>query len=379
MSATRTIGVNLLWLVPGEVGGSEEYTVRLLRAVHALAPDDLRIVLYVNRKFPAAHPDLFAAFTTRVAPVSGASRPLRVVSESTWLAWATRRDGCALVHHAGGTMPPLRTVPGIVTLHDLQPIANPERFGLVKRTYIRMVAPRSLRAARAVVCLSEFTASDAVDRCGVDPARVHVVPCGVEDPGAAVDRAALDRLLASLDLTDRRIVLYPAITYPHKNHETLVAAFARVHARHPDTALVLTGGAGPSEELVRSTIEAYGIGDAVVRPGRIAEEDLDLLYRAATVMTFPSRYEGFGLPALEAMGRGCPVIASDVGGLATVVGDAGLLVSPNDVDGWARAIDSLLDDPTRRGGLIRRGLDRVRGFAWPDAATALAAVYREIR
>lgn len=379
VGSTRRIGVNLLWLVPGEVGGSEEYTVRLLAALGELAPADLEVVLYVNRRFPDAYPELVERFRTRVAPVSGTSRPLRVLAESTWLAARARRDGCAVMHHAGGTMPLLRSVPGIVTLHDLQPIAHPERFGPVKRTYIRFVAPRSMRAARTVVCLSEFTAGDAVERAGVDPSRIRLVPCGVGDPGAAVDHGLRDRVLDRLGLKDRPFVLYPAITYAHKNHETLIAAFARISNTRDDTLLVLTGGAGGNEEVVQATIDAYGLRDRVLRTGRIPEAELDLLYRAATVMAFPSLYEGFGLPALEAMSRGCPVVASDVGGLPLVLGDAAEFVDPVDVAGWAETLGGILDEPARRTVLIRRGFERVRQFTWPASADALGSAYRESR
>ncbi|MFM8862772.1 MAG: glycosyltransferase family 4 protein [Acidimicrobiia bacterium] len=379
MSARRRIGVNLLWLVPGEVGGSEEYTVRLLRAVARQRPDELDIVLYVTRSFVAAHPDLSAVFPTRVAPVSGASRPLRVLTESTWLAWRTRRDRCDVVHHAGGTMPFVRPATGIVTLHDLQPLSNPERFGPIKRRWLTWVAPRSLRAASTVICLAGFTGDDAVQRAGVDRTRVRIVPCGVDDPGAAVDGQLRQRVLTRLDLVDRPFVLYPAITYPHKNHETLVAAFAALVPTHPELRLVLTGGASSAEEVVRAALGAFGLTESVVRTGRIPEDELDVLYRSAMVMAFPSRYEGFGLPVLEAMARGCPVVASDVGGLPLVAGDAAMLVDPLDVAGWTSALAAVIDDTSRRSVLVRRGLERVRAFTWPDSATALLTVYRETR
>ena len=379
MNGRRRIGVNLLWLVPGEVGGSEEYTVGLLRALSRQDRDGLDIVLYVNRSFVEVHRDLCASFPTRVAPVSGASRPLRVVTESTWLAWRTRRDRCAVVHHAGGTMPVLRTAPGIVTLHDLQPLTHPERFGPVKRRWLTWVAPRSLRAARAVVCLSDFTGDDAVARAGVERSKVRIVPCGVDDPGVAVDEELRARVLARLDLVDRPFVLYPAITYPHKNHVTLVAAFAALAADRPTLRLVLTGGASSAEAMVGAAVEAHGLSGVVVRTGRILEAELDVLYRSAMVMAFPSRYEGFGLPVLEAMARGCPVVASDVGGLPLVAGDAAVLVDPLDVAGWSSALASVLDDTSRRSVLVRRGLDRARTFSWPASASALLDVYREYR
>lgn len=375
----RRIGVNLLWLVPGEVGGSEEYTVRLLAALKQFGSDDVEIVLYVNGRFGEAYPELASWYPTRVAPVSGSSRGLRVVLESTWLAMRSRLDGCVLVHHAGGTMPMVRSVPGILTMHDLQPLANPERFGLIKGTYIRFLAPRSLKKAKTVVCLSDFVANDVVDRVGVRREDIEIVPCGVSDPGAAFDQQRSRALLEALDLSDHPFVIYPAITYPHKNHASLVAAFARIADRVDDVRLVFTGGAGASDSVVESTIAAYGLQLKVIRTGRIPESDLDLLYRAATMMAFPSLYEGFGVPILEAMSRGCPIVSSDAGALPEVVGDAGELVDPIDVAGWANALLGLLTDPTRRTVLTRRGFDRATQFSWSASAQTLLSVYRENR
>ena len=286
------VGLNLLWLVPGEVGGSEEYTVRLLAALADLDPDDLDVTLYVNGRFSDAHQDLVERFRTVVAPVAGTSRPLRVGAESSWLAARTLRDHIEVVHHAGGTMPTIRTARGVVTLHDLQPITHPERFGPVKRTYIRLVAPRSLRAAVAVVCLTEFTARDAVALAGVAANRVRLVPCGVDDPGLGPDTLVQDLVLERHGLLGRPFVLYPAITYAHKNHETLVAAFARLVAAHPDARLVFTGGAGSYEPVVRSAVQAYGLADRVVRTGRIPEEELDVLYRRASLHGVPLALRG---------------------------------------------------------------------------------------
>ncbi len=373
----RRVGVNLLWLVPGEVGGSEEYTVRLLSALADLGSDEVEVILYVNRLFSSAHPEIVSRFTTVVAPISGSSRVLRVLVESTWLALRSRIDRCMLVHHAGGTMPAIRSVPGVLTLHDLQPLANPERFGLVKGSYIRFIAPRSLRRAQFVVCLSRFVANDAMDRVGVPVEQIRIVPCGVADPGAAFDRERLRELLKGFDLEDRPFIIYPAITYPHKNHTTLVAAFARIVKQNDDVRLVFTGGAGSSDSVVQSTIEAYGLDSKVIRTGRVAESDLDLLYRTATLMAFPSLYEGFGLPLLEAMSRGCPIVASDAGSLPEVAGDAAELVDPIDVEGWASALGALIDDPARRTVLIRRGFERATQFTWTVSAESLLSVYQE--
>jgi glycosyltransferase involved in cell wall biosynthesis len=229
-----------------------------------------------------------------------------------------------------------------------------------------------------VICLTEFTAADAEERAGVPSERIRIVPSGVDDPGLGPDLLVQEAVLDRYGLTGVPFVLYPAITYAHKNHETLVAAFSLLARDRPDVRLVLTGAEGPFETVVRSAVSAYGVEDAVVRPGRIPEADLDVLYRHASLVAFPSRYEGFGLPVLEAMARGCPVVASDVAALPGVTGGAAVLVDPLDVGAWARAMADLLDDAGRRTVLARRGVEHAHRFRWPAAAAALAAVYRDV-
>ena len=376
----RCIGLNLLWLVPGEVGGSEEYTIGLLHAFAELAPDDIDLVVYVNGRMAKEHGALLEHFTTVVAPVSGTSRPLRVLAESTWLALQVRRDRVEFVHHGGGTMPTVRSRPGLVTLHDLQPITHPERFGFIKRSYIRLLAPRSLRRAVRVVCLSQFTAGDAERIAEVDPQRIAIVPSGIDpvgpsDSGAtAGDDAVLDRF----GVTSSGFILYPAITYEHKNHRTLVDAFARLLTVHPELRLVLTGGVGGAEADLRAQIASLGLDDLVIRTGRIAATDLDALYDCAVLMAFPSSYEGFGLPLLESMARGCPVVASAVGGLPEVGGAAVDLVDPFDVEGWVAALERVINDPGHRAVMVAKGLEQSGQFRWSTSATALAALYREL-
>jgi glycosyltransferase involved in cell wall biosynthesis len=179
-------------------------------------------------------------------------------------------------------------------------------------------------------------------------------------------------------LGDRPFFLYPAITYPHKGHEHLVRAFAAVAGPRPDALLVLAGGEAQREEALRALIASLGLGDRVRRIGRVPEGDLDALYREAVALVLPSRYEGFGMTVLEAMSRRCPVIAADATALPEVVGDAGLLVDPDDPEPWSRAMVHLLDDPDRRRRLADAGEARARTFDWGRSARLLAGVYREL-
>jgi alpha-1,3-rhamnosyl/mannosyltransferase len=205
-----------------------------------------------------------------------------------------------------------------------------------------------------------------------DPARVVVVPHGVARHPAPTPAATL----VARHRLDGPVVLYPAITYPHKDHVTLVRAFAAVAATWPDAVLVLTGRSDRSEAEVMALVAELGITDRVRRLGRLSDADIAGLYALASVVAVPSTYEGFGLPAVEAMAYGAPVVAADATALPEAVGDAGLLVSPGDVDAWARALGRLLDDEGERARLAVAGRARAERYSLRANAEAVAEVYR---
>jgi alpha-1,3-rhamnosyl/mannosyltransferase len=272
----------------------------------------------------------------------------------------------------------LRSAPGIVTIHDLQPFAMPAHFSPLKRAYLRAVLPTSARAARRVVTLTTFTERDLERRLDVDAARITLVPSGVSVRDGAGEARRLPDVLEHYGLQDGRYVLYPAITYPHKNHVVLLEAFAQLPTHHRDVRLVLTGGRAQMEDLLAERVRSLPLDDVVVRTGRIPRDDLDTLYRGAAALAFPSRYEGFGLPVLEAMARDCPVVAADATALPEVVDGAGLLVPPTDAAAWAAALTRVLDDDVTRARLIEDGRERAAAFTWEAAAAELEAVYLEV-
>lgn len=370
MSVAR-VGVNLLWLVPGAVGGSEQSTLATLRALRDLDPVDLDLRLFVLEPFVAAHPDVVEAFPTEVLPASGRSRLVRVAGEATWLAARTR---CLdLVHHAGGTAPLVRSAPYALTVHDLQPLERQATHGRLKRAYLRVVLPRSVRGARAVAVPSEFVRRSVLELLDASPERVTTIAHGVEALPTTPTSATEVRHRYGLT---GPIILYPAVTYPHKNHEILVEAFARVRSDHPDAQMVLTGGEGSCEVALRAQVLRLGLQDHVRRLGRVSDADLAGLYAAATVVAVPSRYEGFGLPAAEAMAAGVALVAAESTALPEVVGDAGLLVGPDDPMAWAEAIARLMGDGRERARLVELGRERVRRYTWRANAEAFADLYR---
>ena len=370
---TIEVGVNLLWLVPGEVGGSEQSTLATLRALDDLGSPHLRLRLLALAPLLDAHPDLADRFAVDVLARSGRSRPARVVAEATWLASRTR--ALDLVHHAGGTAPPRRRgVPYVLTLHDLQPLERRATHGSLKRAYLAAAIPPSVRRAEAVAVPSEFVRRSVIERFDADPDRVVTIPHGVDLAAAAGTDAG--ELRRRYDLP-AAVVLYPAITYPHKNHRVLVQAFAAVAAAHLESVLVLPGGIGSDEDELQREIERQGLSRRVRRLGRISDADVVGLLQLATVVAVPSRYEGFGLPAVEAMAAGTALVAADATALPEVVGDGGLLVDPDDVGAWSDAITGLLDDPGARRRLVERGRARAARFSWSANAAGFAALYQQ--
>ncbi|MGI8757559.1 MAG: glycosyltransferase family 4 protein [Acidimicrobiales bacterium] len=378
MSARQHVGINLLWLVPGVVGGSEEYTTRALRALAAMAPPDLDVTLFVLAPFAAAHPDLVSAYPTVTVGIDGRSKPRRVAAEAAWLPRVARRRGIDLMHHAGGVIPPgpaIGRLPPALTIHDLQPLVLPENFSRLKRRWLATMIPRSAAKAGVVLTPSDPASASVVDLLGIAPERVRTVPHGIEPP-APVDERRQAEVRTRYRLAGP-VVLYPAIPYAHKEHTTLVRAFAQVAATRPDVTLVLAGDTWITEADLAAAIRASGASAQVRRTGRVGWDDLHALYSVASVVAVPSRFEGFGAPVLEAMAAGVAVVAADATALPWVVGDAGVLVPVGDVNAWATALSRLLDDP---GELARRavaGRARAATFTWERTALALAAGYRQ--
>lgn len=364
------VGCNLLWLVPGVVGGTEMATVSLLRELAAEPADGIEPELYALDVFGQRYPDLIEAFPTRLVPLTGRLRPLRVAAENTWLAHQTR--DLDLVHHMGGVLPPAERGRAVVTVHDLQPFDMPENFTPSKRFYLQRSIPRTVRRATGVLAPSEFVRQGIIDRFGVAPDRVGLAPWGVEPPTTDVSVAQVQARYG----LPRRWFVYPSFTWWHKGHGLLVRAFARVAAREHDVVLVLTGGRGPADDAVNELIIEAGLSGRVRRTGLVPRRDVLAIMRGAVALTFPSRYEGFGLPVLEAMSLGTPVLAADSAALPEIVGDGGRILQAGDVDAWVAGMTDLLDDGAARERLIAAGRARVTEFTWAATAAATVAAYR---
>lgn len=358
-----SVAVNLSWCIPGGVGGSEEY---LCRQLLGLPEDAFDLEIFAPRGFALAHPELAARFPIVEMSHDARRRGRRIWSESTWLYRRTRRS--QLVHHGGGTLPVRHSRPVVLTIHDLQYLTYPQYFHPVRRAYLRRVMPRSARRADVITVPSEFVRRSVVDAYGIAAERVLVVPHGVE---AAIGRSATDpeTLRRKYSLGPNPIVVLPAVTHPHKGHLFALDVMRRVG---DDLTLVLIGGAGSAEAAVLRGLDDERLRNRVVKLGRVPAEDRDGLVAMARAVVFPSEYEGFGAPVIEAMALGTPVIASDRTCLPDVVGEAGLIV-PLEVRAW---VDALGLVESRREDLVARGRQRVEQFSADRSGAALAAAYR---
>lgn len=360
------VAINLLWCRPGKVGGSEDYLVRQLLG---LAEIESVIVptLYVLPGFAAAHPDLAGVFRLVEAPISGRNRLRRIRTEQRWLARQTKAS--KLVHHGGGTLPTRGGRPTVLTIHDLQYLRYPQYFGRFKRSYLRRVMPRSARSADIIAVPSHFVRESVMDAFGIDAERIVVVPHGLEPTmgAAATDESSLRE---QYQLGAGPVVVLPAMTHPHKGHVFLLRVLAE-HWTDPDLRLVLIGGQGAAEDTVQRAIAELGVADRVVRAGRVTQADRDGLLRMATAMVFPSEYEGFGAPIIEAMALGAPVICSDRTSLPEVAGDAAI-IRPLETGEWADALDQAI---ARRDVLVRAGRARAGQYTAVRSAEAVLEAY----
>ena len=347
------VGLSLLTLSPGESGGSETYARQLLRALGRVGTNDYTVLV------PARAKDAAEGLPTVEVkdPPLGRRGPLRIAT----MALAARRTKAVTTHvaefdvlHYPLTVPsPGTQAPTVVTLHDTQHRDLPEFFGPARKSFRRIAYDRAARGAAAVVVTSEFVRERAVELLELDPGRVHVVP------------HAIDHSVFTIGDEEREpILLYPARPWPHKNHTRLFEAFAVLRETRPQLRLVLTGGGLDRLEPLPEGVENLGT---------VPAEHLASLYRRAACLVYPSLYEGFGLPVLEAMACGCPVAASNVGAIPEIAGDAAVLFDPTDVEAM---IEAMLEADTRREELRERGLARAAAYTWDESARRHDDVYR---
>ena len=362
------IAMNLLWCVPG-VGGSEEYLVRQLLGLSEIS-HEFDIDVFAPRGFSHRQPRIAELYRIIEAPSRCSSRGVRIALEHSWLALKTHDYD--LVHHGGGTVPRSGNARTVLTVHDIQWTSYPHYVHPIKLRYLQRVVPSSVTRARRVVVPSHFVARTLRDEFGTPMTRIGVVRHGVEN--LASDATPESELRKKYALGGGSVLVFPAITHPHKNHQFLLTMMSQGNNLWTDDQLriVFAGSAGSHDTSVRSMVNDLGLTQRVVMPGRVSAADRNGLLLMADAMVFPSEYEGFGAPLVEAMQLGAPILASDCGSIPEVVGDAGV-IAPLSVDAWNLGLQRVQSE---RNDLIAAGRERAMNFTVSKSAEDLVNEYR---
>jgi glycosyltransferase involved in cell wall biosynthesis len=354
------IGLNLVFMVPGETGGMEVAARALIPALRDAAPGT-RFTAFVNRE--AAGDDL--GVEQVVVPVNATSRVQWVRGEQQLLPRLAERAGCDLVHSLASTAPARGRFRRVTTIHDLNYLTVPEaHFGL-RALGMRVLVPLAARSSHRVVTDSGATRDDLVSRLKVAPGKIDVVPLGLGRPATDAPTPEAE-LRARLSLGERPVLLCLSAKRPHKNLAVLLDALARIAPERRPVA-VLAGYPTPHEAELRERAQALGIAGDVRFEGWLPGADVEGLFALSRVFAFPSLAEGFGLPVLEAMARGVPVVCSDIPVFHEVAGDAARYFDPHDPAAVAAAIEDPPDpEPGRR---------RAATFTWERTAKLTLEAY----
>lgn len=307
-------------------------------------------------------------------------RGLRILWEQLWLPRLARRDGADLLHAPGYVAPLAARLPVVITVYDLIALLHPEWCTRANAAHFRLLLPPSVRKAAGIIVPSAVSGRDLAARFPAAAARTRVIPLAVGDAFHAASGLTQEHLAArraALGLPER-FILFVGQLEPKKNVPTLLRAFRTLRDAGLPHRLVLAGHRGWGWPAVERTLAELGLAEAVVVTGRVADADLPALYRLAELFVFPSLYEGFGLPPVEAMACGVPTIVSDRGSLPEVAGDAARIVDPTDAAALARALHDLLTDAGLRARCVARGRAHAARYTWRATALATEAFYRDV-
>ena len=369
------VALNLVFLVPGETGGMEVMARELVARLADVG--GLRLTALVSREGAQADEAPWGRSLPMVTlPVNSRNRAEWVRGEQQHIPRVAKAIGADIVHSLGSTAPLWGPYKRVTTIHDLHYKLVPEaHFGL-RGLGMRVLVPLAARRSHRILAVSHATRRDLVEHLGTPAEKIDVVPNGVAAPGETAATPA-DALRARFEVGARRVLLSVSAKRPHKNLLRLLDALAGIPAeRRP--LLIVPGYPTPHEDELRRRAEALGIAGDVALPAWVSAADLEGLYGLADAFVFPSLYEGFGLPLLEAMRRGVPVASSDRGSLPEVAGDAALLFDPEDTAAMRAAIERLLADEAEAARLCAAGFARVQAFSWEKSAELTAAAYRRV-
>jgi glycosyltransferase involved in cell wall biosynthesis len=368
--------INASYLVSEGLGGSWTLTAQLIRHLTSRA-DGHEFFVLVNDRVASTIPVSPVSGTRIIVPVAD-SRVRRVAWDQTVLRRYVRSLRPDVYHSPGNTLPVGLACKSVVTVHDLQVYHFPENFQRWRRWYLKTALPLTVRAADRVIAISEFTRRDILSTFRVPPEKVVTVMNG----GLADDElrtAARPADVAARYRLPERFLLSVGSSFPHKNLLRMLEAYSGIASEIPES-LVILGEALVSRGPLLDFLESSGLrssGRVLLLPF-VPRADLLGVYGAATALVFPSLFEGFGIPAIEAMGCGCPVVASNATSLPEVIGNAGLLFDPLKIEEMGMAMRTVCLDGNLRRQLVERGTERARDFSWQRNAEQTLRVYEDV-
>lgn len=368
------IAINTL-AAQGKFYGGARYIRNLVRGLAKIDGDN-EYILYTSPSEVVYYRDLGPNFQLTFRD---SNRFMRILWEQTRLPWDLARRQVDVFHGTGFVSPLHKTCQQVTTVFDMTFFSLPEKHTLMKRAYFTRLIPASLARSDKVIVISESTREDVVRILGISPRKIKVTYPGKDERFKPIDNAnGLNEVRSKYGLPERKVILFVGVIEPRKNLVTLLRAFEKLKDLHCEYCLVIAGATGWNYQDVFAEEAKLGLKEHLFFPGFIADEDLPLLYNLAEVFVYPSVYEGFGLPVLEAMACGVPVITSNVSSMPEVVGDVGLLVEPTNVEQLAQALARVLRDSSLRQRMRDNGLERSRLFSWEKMARETLAAYQEV-
>lgn len=357
--------------------GISWYMINLLKNLAGASPDFFQYDVFLrDQGFVGQAPAL--RFYPSLWPTQ---RPLvRIIWEQLVQPLALQQARVHLLHALAFVAPVVAPCPFVVTVYDLSFLRYPEAFRPFNRWYLRHFTTNSVKRAQKVITISESTRQDVINLIGVPASRVRTIYCGVDQSFRPLPAAEVEAFKAAQGLPGT-FILYLGTLEPRKNVDGLIRAYALWRAQDPQIPpLVLAGGKGWYYNQIFELVESLNLKDAVHFPGYVPQETLPLWYNAATLFVYPSHFEGFGLPVLEAMACGTPVITSTVSSLPEVAGTEGAarLVDPSQTETLAQSMAELIRRPDLRVEMRVRGLAQAARFSWQKTAQETVATYREV-
>lgn len=361
------IGINALYLLPGKVGGSEVYIRNLVRLL-VNEDRDNEYFIFINRESQGVFEQIAPGINIVSCRVRAASRPARILWEQFVLPFQIKRYGIDILLSAGMTAPFFCPVTSVLVIFDLQHINQPDNFSKPYLVFLRAIIYLSAKSADGIITISQKVRQDIVKYYRILPEKIAVTYLAIDhNTFRPRDKSDIARIRKKYNLPER-FMLYPASSLPHKNHERLLLAYKKIRERWKDMKLVLIGARDKGYDVIAEKINNLGLQDDVVFLGWLPFEDIPLLYCASGVFVFPSLHEGFGIPILEAMGCGVPVICSGIEPIKEIAGNGALFVDPYNPENIAEGVLSVLENDNQRLGLIEEGFKRAKEFSWENTA-----------